>query len=95
MQLPVVQAPPTPWSYSSTASWLSVTPGNGQLKGTASSVVTASVNAGGLATVTEPLLCRSLLCLRTEFAHCGGEGDSSGCTTYGTNSERVPSEPEF
>jgi hypothetical protein len=39
---------PTPWSYSSTKSWLSVTPGSGQLKGTASSVVTASVNAGGL-----------------------------------------------
>jgi hypothetical protein len=39
---------PTPWSYSSTKSWLSVTPGNGQLKGTANSVVTASVNAGGL-----------------------------------------------
>jgi len=39
---------PTTWSYSSTKSWLSVTPGSGQLKGTTSSVVTASVNAGGL-----------------------------------------------
>jgi hypothetical protein len=40
---------PTSWSYTSTAPWLSVTPGSGQLKGTANSVVTASVNAGGLA----------------------------------------------
>src|SRR6266571_2604743 len=45
---------PTSWSYSSTASWLSVTPGSGQLKGTASSVVTASVNAGGLAASRNP-----------------------------------------
>ncbi len=45
---------PTPWSYSSTAPWLSITPGSGQLKGTASSVVTASVNAGGLAASTKP-----------------------------------------
>ena len=45
---------PTPWSYSSTASWLSITPGSGQLKGTVSSIVTASVNAGGLAPSTKP-----------------------------------------
>jgi hypothetical protein len=45
---------PTPWSYSSTNSWLSVTPGSGQLKGTASSVVTASVNAGGLPPSLKP-----------------------------------------
>ncbi len=38
----------TPWSYLSTKSWLSITPGSGQLKGTTSSVVTASVNASGL-----------------------------------------------
>ena len=44
----------TPWSYSSTASWLSVTPGSGQLKGTNSLVVTASVNAGGLAASKNP-----------------------------------------
>jgi len=45
---------PTPWSYSSTASWLSITPGSGQLKGTVSTVVTASVNAGGLAASSNP-----------------------------------------
>jgi Viral BACON domain/Carboxypeptidase regulatory-like domain len=45
---------PTSWTSSSTASWLSITPGSGQLKGTASSVVTASVNAGGLAPSTKP-----------------------------------------
>ncbi|HEY6286607.1 MAG TPA: hypothetical protein VIX20_13165 [Ktedonobacteraceae bacterium] len=39
----------TPWTSSSTVPWLSITPGSGQLKGTVSSVVTASVNAGGLA----------------------------------------------
>ena len=44
----------TPWSYSTTASWLSLTPGSGQLKGTNSSVVTASVNAGGLAASKNP-----------------------------------------
>jgi serine/threonine protein kinase len=45
---------PTSWSSSSTASWLSITPGSGQLKGTASSVVTASVNAGGIASSSKP-----------------------------------------
>jgi hypothetical protein len=40
---------PTSWSYTSTAPWLTVTPGSGQLKGAANSVVTASVNAGALA----------------------------------------------
>ncbi|HWZ19566.1 MAG TPA: carboxypeptidase regulatory-like domain-containing protein [Ktedonobacteraceae bacterium] len=44
----------TPWSYSRTASWISITPGSGQLKGTNSSVVTASVNAGGLAPSKNP-----------------------------------------
>ena len=43
-----------PWSYSRTAPWISVTPGNGQLKGTTSSVVTASVNAAGLAPSKNP-----------------------------------------
>jgi hypothetical protein len=45
---------PTTWSSSSTASWLSVSPGSGQLKGTTSSVVTTSVNAAGLAASTRP-----------------------------------------
>ncbi len=40
--------------HSSTTSWLSVTPGSGQLKGTVSSVVTASVNAGGLVPSKNP-----------------------------------------
>ncbi len=44
----------TPWTSSSTASWLSITPGSGQLKGTVSSVVTASVNAAGLASSQKP-----------------------------------------
>ncbi|MGZ3624192.1 MAG: BACON domain-containing protein, partial [Ktedonobacteraceae bacterium] len=44
----------TPWSYSRTQPWISVTPGGGQLKGTTSSVVTASVNATGLAASKNP-----------------------------------------
>ena len=44
----------TPWTSSSKASWLSITPGSGQLKGTVSSVVTASVNAAGLASSQKP-----------------------------------------
>ena len=44
----------TPWSYSRTASWISITPGSGQLKGTTSSVVTASVNAAGLVPSKNP-----------------------------------------
>src|SRR6266699_2736721 len=44
----------TPWTSSSTSSWLSITPGSGQLKGTVSSVVTASVNAAGLASSQKP-----------------------------------------
>jgi Viral BACON domain/Carboxypeptidase regulatory-like domain len=44
----------TPWSYFSTASWLSITPGSGQLNGTTSMVVTANVNAGGLAASLNP-----------------------------------------
>jgi hypothetical protein len=43
---------PLPWSYTSTASWLSVTPGSGQLKGPTSSVVSVSVNAATLAPKT-------------------------------------------
>jgi hypothetical protein len=43
-----------PWSYSRTASWISITPGSGQLKGTTTSVVTASVNATGLAPLKKP-----------------------------------------
>jgi hypothetical protein len=39
---------PLSWKASSTASWLSITPGNGQVQGTSSSVVTASVNAATL-----------------------------------------------
>jgi len=37
------------WWTSSTPSWLTVTPSRGQLKGTASTVVSFSVNTGGLA----------------------------------------------
>ena len=44
----------TPWSYSRTQPWISITPGSGQLKGTTSSVVTASVNAAGLAPSKNP-----------------------------------------
>ena len=44
----------TPWSYSRTASWISITPGSGQLKGTTSSGVTASVNATGLVPSKNP-----------------------------------------
>jgi hypothetical protein len=36
------------WKATSTASWLSITPGTGQVQGTNSSVVTASVNAATL-----------------------------------------------
>jgi hypothetical protein len=36
------------WSAASTASWLTVTPSSGQLKGTAGVVVSVSVNAGNL-----------------------------------------------
>ncbi len=43
---------PLPWNYTSNASWLSITPTNGQLKGTASSVVSVSVNAANLAPKT-------------------------------------------
>jgi Viral BACON domain/Carboxypeptidase regulatory-like domain len=39
---------PLAWTASSTASWVTVTPGSGQLQGTASTVVTVSVNAAGL-----------------------------------------------
>ncbi len=39
---------PLPWTASSTASWMAITPGNGQLQGTASSVVSVSVNAANL-----------------------------------------------
>jgi Viral BACON domain len=37
------------WSSSSSVSWLTVTPANGQVKGAASAVVSASVNAASLA----------------------------------------------
>jgi hypothetical protein len=37
-----------PWTTSSTASWLAITPGSGQLQGTTSSVVSVSVNAANL-----------------------------------------------
>jgi len=39
---------PLPWTSTSTAPWLSITPGSGQLKGTATSVVSVSVNAATL-----------------------------------------------
>ncbi len=42
------------WKAASTASWLSITPGNGQAQGTNSSVVTASVNAAGLPSQQKP-----------------------------------------
>ena len=38
-----------PWSSSSSASWLTLTPANGQVKGTTSAVVSVGVNAAGLA----------------------------------------------
>jgi len=38
-----------PWSSSSAVSWLTLTPANGQVKGTASAVVSAGVNAASLA----------------------------------------------
>ncbi len=44
----------TPWNYSRTAPWISITPGSGQLQGTTSSVVTANVNAVGLAPSKNP-----------------------------------------
>ena len=54
MQPPVVLELRLPGDIHRTASWLSVTPGSGQLKGTTSSVVTASVNAAGLAPSKNP-----------------------------------------
>jgi hypothetical protein len=39
---------PLPWTSSSTASWLAMTPGSGQLQGTASAAVSVSVNAANL-----------------------------------------------
>ena len=39
---------PLPWTGTPTAPWLSITPASGQLKGTASSVVSVSVNAANL-----------------------------------------------
>ncbi len=38
-----------PWSSSSSASWLTLTPANGQVRGTTSAVVSVGVNASGLA----------------------------------------------
>ncbi len=38
-----------PWSSFSSVSWLTVTPASGQLKGTTSAVISAGVNAAGLA----------------------------------------------
>ena len=40
-----------PWTTSSTASWLAITPGSGQLQGTTSSVVSVSVNAATLSSL--------------------------------------------
>jgi hypothetical protein len=45
---------PLSWKASSTAPWLSVTPGSGQAQANNSSVVTASVNAGGLLPSNKP-----------------------------------------
>jgi hypothetical protein len=45
---------PLSWAASSTESWLSMAPGNGQVQVNASSVVTASVNAAGLQASPNP-----------------------------------------
>ena len=45
---------PLSWRASSTASWLSITPGNGQINANDTTLVSASVNAGGLAASTNP-----------------------------------------
>ena len=45
---------PLSWKAASTASWLLITPGNGQVQGTSSSVVTASVNAARLSPQQKP-----------------------------------------
>jgi Viral BACON domain/Carboxypeptidase regulatory-like domain len=45
---------PLSWRAWSTASWLSITPGNGQINANDTTLVSASVNAGGLAASTNP-----------------------------------------
>src|SRR6266699_6745121 len=42
------------WRSSSTASWLSVTPGSGQINANDNALVSANVNAGGLAASSKP-----------------------------------------
>ena len=45
---------PLPWSVSSTASWLSITPASGQINTNDAALVSASVNAGGLPASPKP-----------------------------------------
>jgi hypothetical protein len=45
---------PLSWRAASTASWLSITPGNGQINANGTILVSASVNAGGLAASKNP-----------------------------------------
>src|SRR6266571_2294277 len=53
-ETPSCAGTPLFWKSSSTAPWLSVTPGSGQINANDTTLVSASVNAGGLAASSKP-----------------------------------------